>query len=216
MRALDLVLEIQTRAQVRMTEVDTVFRAKRDDTLVATIEKRHGIDVHARGDMTLCTLLEERGFDSLTQFLEAYRGRLSGHAKKRRGFLSFHMEDRPQVQGFRLMASNPKLDIEIYDDSLQEPVDSERSSYVRSVIREKIQRASVVICLIGNGTAWRDWVDWELRTGRQLGKGICGVRLKDSRGHVPPLLAAIGSPVAPSMEVEEVIRVIECAAARRS
>ncbi len=193
-----------------------MFRVKRDDTLVATIEKQYGIDVHVRGDMTLRTLLEERGFDSLTQFLEAYRGRLFKPAKKRRVFLSFHMEDRPQVQGFRLMASNPRLDIEFYDGSLQEPVDSERSSYVRTAIREKIQRASVVICLIGNGTAWRDWVDWELRTAPELGKGICGVRLKDSRGHVPPLLAAIGSPVAPSMEVEEVIRVIECAAARRS
>ncbi len=216
MRALDLVLEIQTRAQVRMTEVDTVFRAKRDDTLVATIERQYGIDVHARGDMTLGTLLQERGFDSLTQFLEAYRGRLSGHAKKRRVFLSFHMEDRQQVQGFRLMASNPKLDIDIYDYSLQEPVDSERSSYVRSVIREKIHRASVVICLIGNGTAWRDWVDWELRAAHELGKGICGVRLKDSRGRVPPLLREIAAPISPSMEVEEVIRVIECAAARRS
>lgn len=193
-----------------------MFRAKRDDTLVATIEKQYGIDVHARGDMTLGTLLDERGFDSLTQFLEAYRGRLSGHAKKRRAFLSFHMEDRQQVQGFRLMASNPKLNIEIYDDSLQEPVDSERSSYVRSVIREKIQRASVVICLIGNGTAWRDWVDWELRTAHELGKGICGVRLKGSRGRVPPLLREMGAPISPSMEVEEVIRVIECAAARRS
>ena len=199
-----------------MAEVDTVFRAKRDDTLVATIERQYGIDVHARGDMTLRTLLEERGFDSLTQFLEAYRGRLSKHAKRRRVFLSFHMEDRPQVQGFRLMASNPKLDIEFFDASLREPVDSERSTYVRSVIRVKIQRASVVICLIGNGTAWRDWVDWELRTAHELGKGICGVRLKDSRGRMPPLLRDICAPVAPTMEVEEVIKVIECAAARRS
>lgn len=193
-----------------------MFRTKRDDTLVATIERQHGIDVHARGDMTLGTLLEERGFDSLTQFLAAYRGRLSEHAKKRRVFLSFHMEDRQQVQGFRLMASNPRLDIEFYDGSLQEPVDSERSAYVRSVIREKIRRASVVICLIGNGTAWRDWVDWELRVARELGKGICGVRLKESRGRVPPVLHEIGAPIAPTMEVDEVVRVIECAAARRS
>jgi hypothetical protein len=193
-----------------------VFRAKREDTLVSTIERQYGIDVRARGDMTLRTLLDERGFDSLTQFLEAYRGRLFRHAKRRRVFLSFHMEDRPQVQGFRLMASNPRLDIEFYDGSLQEPVDSDRSSYVRSAIRKKIQRASVVICLIGNGTAWRDWVDWELRTAHELGKGICGVRLKDSRGHVPPTLRELGSPIAPTMEVDEVIKVIESAAARRS
>lgn len=193
-----------------------MFRAKRDDTLVATIERQYGIDVHARGDMTLGTLLEERGFDSLTQFLEAYRGRLTRHARKRRLFLSFHMEDQPQVQGFRLMAKSPKLDIDIYDGSLQEPVDSDRSSYVASIIRQKIQRNSVVLCLIGNGTAWRDWVDWELRVAYELGKGICAVRLKDSKGRVPPLLSEIGAPIAPTMEVDEVVRVIECAAARRS
>jgi hypothetical protein len=193
-----------------------VFRAKREDTLVATIERQYGIDVHARGDMTLRTLLEERGFDSLTQFLEAYRGRLSKHARRRRVFLSFHNEDRPQVQGFRLMASNPKLEIDFYDGSLREAVDSEQNSYVRAVIREKLQRVSVIVCLIGNGTAWRDMVDWELRTAHELGKGICGVRLRDSRGHVPPLLREIGAPVAPTMAVEEVVKVIECAAARRS
>lgn len=193
-----------------------MFRAKREDTLVATIEKQYGIDVHARGDMTLGTLLEERGFDSQSQFLEAYRGRLAYHARKRRVFLSFHAEDRPQIQGFRLMASNPRLDIEFYDGSLQEAVDSRAGSYVRSVIREKIQRCSVVVCLIGNGTAGRDWVDWELRTAREMGKGICGVRLKDSRGHIPAVLQAAGAPIAPTMAVGDVIRAIECAAARRT
>lgn len=193
-----------------------MFRAKRDDTLVSTIEKRYGIDVHARGDMALGTLLEERGFESLSQFLQAYRCQLTHHARKRRVFLSFHAEDRPQVQGFRLMASNPNLDLDVHDGSLQEPVDSQRSSYVRGVIRDKIQRCSVVVCLIGNGTAWRDWVDWELRTAQDMGKGTCGVRLKDSRGRVPPLLAEVDAPVSPSMAVEEIVRVIECAAARRS
>lgn len=38
-----------------------MFRTKRDDTLVATIERRHGIDVRARGDMTLGTRLGQPG-----------------------------------------------------------------------------------------------------------------------------------------------------------
>ena len=152
-----------------------------------------------------------------------------------RAFLSFVQEDLNVVNLFRGQAenqrfglefddyfikesfdstSNPKLDIDIYDGSLQEPVDSERSSYVASVIRQKIQRNSVVLCLIGNGTAWRDWVDWELWVAQELGKGICGVRLKDSRGRA--MLKEIGAPIAPTMEIDEIVRVIECAAARRS
>ncbi len=190
-----------------------MFRTKRDDTLVRTIERQYGVDLCARGDMTLGSLLEERGFDSISQLLEAYRGRLTYHAKRRRLFLSFHAEDKAQVQGFRLMAQNPNVATDFYDGSLQEPVDSERSSYIRRVIREKIQRASVAVCLIGNGTAWRDWVDWELRTALELGKGICGVRLKESRGRTPPLLTEIGAPIAP-WDVDRIVSVIECAAAR--
>ena len=46
------------------------------DTLVKTVEARYGIELHARGDTKLGNLLENRGFESLTQFLKAYRGDL--------------------------------------------------------------------------------------------------------------------------------------------
>jgi hypothetical protein len=113
------------------------------------------------------------------------------------------------------MAHNPNLDVDFFDASLREPVDSKNSSYVRSVVREKIRRASVIVCLIGDGTAWRDWVDWELQVGRELGKGVCGVRLKNSRGRTPPFLSEIGAPVA-AWDLEKIIATIECAAARRN
>jgi hypothetical protein len=192
-----------------------MFRQKRGDTLVGTIEAQHQVDLHARSDMTLENLLEYRGFDSLTQLLTAYRGNATSHARRRRLFLSFHAEDKQQVQGFRLMAYNDDVELEFYDSSLQESINSERASYVKQQLKAMIQRASVVVCLIGNGTAWRDWVDWELRTAVELGKGICGVRLKGSRGRTPPLLAEIGAPVA-QWEMPQIIAAIECAAARRS
>jgi len=192
-----------------------LFSVKRQDTLVKTIEAQYGIDLHARGDTKLGNLLEERGFDSLSQLLLAYRRRLTYHARKRRLFLSFHAEDKAQVRGFRLMAYNSNLDIDFYDGSLQVPVNSKNSGYIKQCILPKIQRASVTVCLVGDGTAWRDWVDWELRTARDLGKGICGVRLKESRGRIPPLLNDIGAPTA-HWNIQEIIAVIECAAARRS
>lgn len=192
-----------------------MFRAKRQDTLVGTIERQYGIDLHARSDMKLGNLLNERGFDSLSQLLDAYYQRLGYHARKRHVFLSFHAEDRSQVQGFRLMAYNQNLEIEFYDGSLQTPVNSDNSTYIKQCIRPKIRKAEVTVCLIGNGTAWRDWVDWELSTAQEYGKGVCGVRLKGSRGRTPPFLSVIDAPVA-SWDTERMVRVIECAAARRS
>ncbi len=192
-----------------------MFRRKRDDTMVGTIEQKYGIQLNARSDMLLGNLLEERGFESLSQLLQAYHGRLTYHAKRRRVFLSFHAEDKKQVSGFRLMLKNPNIDMDFYDQGLQEPVNSEQGTYIKKVIRHKIRASSVILCLIGNGTAWRDWVDWELKTAISLGKGVCGARLKQSYGRTPPILKEIGAPIA-RWDVHEIITTIECAAARRS
>ncbi len=190
-----------------------MFRTKRDDTLVGTIEAKYRVMLNARSDMKLGNLLRERGFDSLTHLLDAYYGRLTEPSRIRKLFLSFHAEDLTQVGGFRLMAYNPNLRLDFHDASVRQPIDSEHGGYVRKVIQKKISRCSVVVCLIGNGTAWREWVDWELGTARNLGKGLCGVRLKGSYGRTPLLLR--GMPVA-RWDVGEIISAIESAAARRS
>ncbi len=192
-----------------------MFRKKNSNTKVENVESAYGVDLNARGDMKLGNLLKRRGFDSQSQFLKAYRGELTEHARVRRLFLSFHYEDREQVAGFRLMAHGPNSSVDFYDGSVRSAVNSEQSSYIRQAIREKISKCSVVVCLIGNGTAWRDWVDWELQTAVDLGKGICGYRLKGSRGQTPDILRRIGAPIASGGQ-SEIVAAIECAAARRT
>ena len=190
-----------------------MFRAKRSDTAVRSIETTYGIDLNARGDMRLGNLLIQRGFSSLTELLKAYRGRLTYHPKRRQLFLSFHAEDRKQVDGFRLMSLNERVTLEFYDGSVRAPIKSDRGSYIKKVIREKIWQAEVLVCLIGNGTAWRDWVDWEITTAREMHKGICGIRLKGSRAQIPEALS--GFPIC-RWNLDCIIAAIEWAAARRS
>lgn len=192
-----------------------MFSRRRSDTLVETIEQQYNVDFHCRRGTLLGNLLADRGFDSQSQLLDAYFGRLTSHARKRKTFLTFHYEDRSQVSGFRLMLHNPGVALDLYDLGLTEAVQSDRKPYIRQAIKEKISRSEVVICLIGNGTAWRDWVDWELQTGLDLRKGLCGVRLKDSRGRTPPLLKDVGAPIA-AWNMQEIVSAIERAAARRS
>jgi hypothetical protein len=190
-----------------------MFRAKRSDTTVRTIEWTYGIDLNTRADRLLGNLLFERGFASLTELLKAYRGRLTYHPRKRNLFLSFHSEDRKQVDGLRLMSRNQRVAVEFYDGSVRAPIKSDRGSYIKKVLREKIWQAEVLVCLIGNGTAWREWVDWEISTARQMHKGICGVKLKGSRGQIPPSL--YGTPIC-RWDMDSIVAAIECAAARRS
>jgi hypothetical protein len=192
-----------------------MFRQKNSNTKIENVEATYNIDLNTRGDATLGNLLRRRGFESQSQLLRALRGQLTEHAAQRRLFLSFHAEDRPQVNGFRLMAYSPNSPIDFYDGSVRTAINSLQSSYIRAAIREKIGRCSVVVCLIGNGTAWRDWVDWELKTAFELGKGICGVRLKGSRGRAPEILERIDAPIA-QWDQGQIVAAIECAAARRS
>lgn len=174
-----------------------MFRAKRDDTLVRSVEETYKIDLNARGDMKLGTLLEQRGFDSLSQLVKAARGNLLYHPRPRSVFLSFHWEDLAQVRGFRLMTANERLTLSISDEPARYPVKSERSTYIRRVLRDRIASVDVLICLIGNGTAWREWVEWEVETAARLHVGICGIRLKGSRGRIPPILHQHGVALAP-------------------
>lgn len=193
-----------------------MFRLKRSDTRVATIERAYGINLNARADLLLGNLLDQRGFDTQSQLLDAYYGRLSYHPRKRRIFLSFHAEDKRQVQGFRLMSKNPQMrEHAFHESSLSVPINSEDGTYLRTTLREKINRCVVLVCLIGNGTAWREWVDWEVCTAYDLRKGVCGVRLKGSNGRTPPELIERGAPVA-SWNMDQIVCAIECAAARRS
>lgn len=94
---------------------EDVIRRKRSDTRVDSIEATYRVDLHARGDMLLGTLLAERGFELQSQLITAYQGRLKYHARKRRLFLSFHAEERPRVDVFRRLASDPNVDVEFYD-----------------------------------------------------------------------------------------------------
>jgi hypothetical protein len=130
-------------------------------------------------------------------------------------FLSFHREDLRQVSGFRLMMRNERLALDISDEPNREPVGSERSSYIKRVLRERIRRVGVVICMIGDGTAWREWVDWELQTEVDLHRAAYGVRLKDSRGRAPEILRAIDAPIA-QWDMATIVAAIEAAAARRT
>src|ERR1700688_5190688 len=125
-----------------------MFRSARGDTLSRTIEQRYNINLHVRDDMKLDNLLSQRGFESLTQLLQAHRGALTYHPKRRRLFLSFHAEDLPQVRGFRLMAHSPNIEVDFRDSNV-EPINSSRSPYIKQGITKKIRRSEVVVCLIG-------------------------------------------------------------------
>ncbi len=90
----------------------------------------------------------------------------------KRVFISFRAEDKPQVNGVRLLAANPDFGIEFYDESVRTAIDSRDAEYIRRVIREKINRTSVTVCMVGPLTHTSQWVTWELNESIDKGNAI--------------------------------------------
>jgi hypothetical protein len=90
----------------------------------------------------------------------------------KRVFISFAHEDKAQVNGVRLLAANPKFDIEFYDESVRTAINSQNATYIRQKIREKINRTSVTVCMVSAITHKSQWVDWELEESLNKGNAI--------------------------------------------
>lgn len=97
----------------------------------------------------------------------------------KRVFISFRVEDKAKVNGLRLLAANPKFDIEFYDESVRKEIDSYDTAYVRKKIREKISRTSVTVCMVSELTHTSRWVDWELEESLDKGNTIICMGFKD-------------------------------------
>ncbi len=110
---------------------------------------------------------------------------------KKRVFLSFKREDLQQVQGLRLLSATPAYDLEFYDESVRGAINSENADYIKRKIREKINRTSVTVCLIGKNTHKSEWVNWELQESHGKENTIIAMALKGvDKAALPKLIKA--------------------------
>jgi len=188
------------------------IRSKRSDALIKNIERTYGVDLNVRGDKQLGTLLRERGYQSQSELLRALGGRLSYHPAARTAFLSFHSEDFSKTQGLRLMFMNHRLNFDIEDVS-RKSIRSENEGYVRAALKRRIERADLVMCVLGNATGSRDWIEWELETALSLSVPVCGVRIPGTFGRVPMLLKKQNAHIA-DWSPSSIISVVEATIAR--
>ena len=97
---------------------------------------------------------------------------------KKRVFLSFDYEDADQVNGLRGVMENPNHELEAYDESLRERINSKDDGYVKQQIGENIKRASVTVCLLSKTTHQSKWVHWELKKSVREKNPIIAMALK--------------------------------------
>lgn len=123
-----------------------------------------------------------------------------------RVFLSFAREDLVLVNCFRVQIKD-----KLYDCSPQKPYASTNVPYIRRLIRERINSASVTLCLIGKNTHRSKWVDWEIRTSNHYSKRIYGIQLdSNSVDTLPKALEDLRAPVL-DWDVERLVGLIGAA-----
>ena len=113
-------------------------------------------------------------------------------ARVRNVFISFHINDEPQVNLLRAQAKSEQFDIEFRDYSVKEPFDEKW----KTNCRERISQTSALICMIGEQTAQREAVNWEIEETYRQGKKVIGVRIYRHENHrVPRPLLEHGAPI---------------------
>jgi hypothetical protein len=126
---------------------------------------------------------------------EALKG---SQPEKRNIFISFDSGDLDKVNLLRGQAANEDSNLEFNDYSLKEPFDSKKSEYIKRGIRERIRQSSVTICYLSDKTADSQWVDWEIRESKAMGKGVIGVYQGDrSPSRLPKAITDLKIKVIP-------------------
>lgn len=113
-------------------------------------------------------------------------------ARIRNVFISFHVNDKAQVNLLRAQAKSERFDIEFRDYSVKEPFDEKW----KTNCGERIAQTSALVCMIGEETAQREAVIWEINEAYRQGKKVIGVRIyRDKNYPIPKQLLERNAPI---------------------
>ncbi len=101
--------------------------------------------------------------------------------RKRNVFISFAHEDLNEVNLLRGQSKNENSPIEFNDWSVSEPYDSDRASYIKQRIAERIAQCSVTVVYLSPQSASSPWVAWEIGKSLELGKKVLAVYKGDTK-----------------------------------
>ncbi len=102
--------------------------------------------------------------------------------RKRNVFISFHNEDEAQVELLRMQSQREEYDLEFNDYSVHEPINEKW----RQEVKERISRTSATIVMIGEQTAERPNVLFEINESYRQHKKVIGVRIYGDKNHIIP------------------------------
>lgn len=101
-------------------------------------------------------------------------------------FLSFVEEDLQMAEKWREQEQHEDINLEFFDFPVKKPYEGPDAENIKDNIRELLEKVSVTVVLIGRTTYASKWVDWEIRTSSEMGKGLLAVDLHPESEHIIP------------------------------
>ena len=99
--------------------------------------------------------------------------------------------------------ANDEFDLNFYDQSADVSVDSKDASYIKSVIKGRIENSSHFLCLIGKETSKSGWIKWEIDQAVALKKKIIAVKIDQSYSS-PDNIFGVGASWAKSFSFDAI------------
>jgi hypothetical protein len=99
---------------------------------------------------------------------------------RRNVFISFAYEDIDEVNLLRGQSKNDLLEIAFNDWSVPEAYNSKNAEYIKTQIADRISRSSITVVYLSQDTFRSQWVEWEVRRSKELGKDVIATHKGDS------------------------------------
>lgn len=84
-----------------------------------------------------------------------------------------HVDDLKNLKS--LLENRGYFNVEFKQVEPENRIDSEKSSYIKQVLKKKIEESNVVLGIAGMYASYSDWMDWELSTAADLEIKVVGV-----------------------------------------
>lgn len=129
--------------------------------------------------------------------------------KTKNVFISHHSKDEKNIEKFKSLLEKKGYQIKNSSIDSSKPNFAKNEEYVKRLLRMRIHWAGTFICLIGEETHEREWVDWEIEQANKKGKRIVGVYIKGAEeADVPQNFQKYGDALV-TWESDKIIGAIE-------
>jgi len=75
----------------------------------------------------------------------------------------------------KLLNNRGYFNVEFEEATKDEPIDSENATYIKQVLKKKIENSNIILGLAGIYASHSEWMQWELEKAVNLGIPIIGV-----------------------------------------